>query len=205
MPDEAQDQSGPQGPVYAEELDGNGVDFAGGEELRDAGDLADASADGYSEVLPEPEIAFSWQASEYVHHHKGTAWYGGLFAIIAVLIGVAAWLHSWLEIGVFIAMCGVIVVYARKPPRTLLYELSENGIQIDRKAYPFSEFRSFAVMRDDEWHSIDLEPTRRLSPRVVLLFDPEDFEVIVGHLEMHLPREDRDWDIIETITRYLRF
>ena len=76
---------------------------------------------------------------------------------------------------------------------------------MDGRLYPFSYFRSFSVVADEEWHSIDLEPVKRLSPRVVVLFDTEDFDEIVGHLELHLPREDREPDVIERISRYVRF
>ena len=153
----------------------------------------------------EPEMAFSWEASEYVHNHKSTMWYGVLGLIVAALSGLAILLHLWLEIGVFIAMGGALAVYAQKPPRVMRYELSDQGVHIDGALYPFGDFRSFGVIPDEEWHSIDLEPTKRFSPRRVILFDTEDFDEIVGHLELHLPREDRPLDIIERITRYVRF
>ena len=132
-------------------------------------------------------------------------WDGALVAIVVILAGLAVWLHLWLEIGVFIAMGGALAVYAHKPPRVMNYELSDEGVHIDGKLYPFVEFRSFGVIPDEEWHSIDLEPAKRLSIRRVILFDTKDFDEIVGHLELHLPREDRPLDMIERITRYVRF
>lgn len=153
----------------------------------------------------DPEVAFSWQASEYVHHHKSILWYATVVLVVLVLCGIAAWLRLWLEVGVFLVMGAAVFVYASKPPRTLLYELSSEGVHIDDKLYPFSELRSFSVIEDPEWHSIDLEPAKRFSPRVVLLFDPKHYDEIVGHLERHLPREDRELDFIEKFTRKVRF
>jgi hypothetical protein len=151
------------------------------------------------------EVAYSWEASEYVHHHKGMGWYLGLLGLLVVLVAVAVLLKLWLTIGAFLAMALAIVVYARRPPRTLLYELSQKGIKIDGKEYPYSEFRSFGVLKDLEWHTIDLEPVRRFNPRMSILFDNDDFDAIVGHLELHLPRTDRNPDVIERLTRTLRF
>ena len=170
------------------------------EEIADGQEQSEAEA---SEHMPE--MAFSWEASEYVHHHKSNTWYIVLCLAVAMLIGLAIILKLWLEIGVFILMGIAIIVYARKPPRTLLYELSTEGLHVDGRLYPFSYFRSFSVVADTEWHSIDLEPVKRLSPRVVVLFDTEDFDDIIGHLELHLPREDREPDMIERISRYVRF
>lgn len=157
------------------------------------------------EELRANEVAFSWQASEYVHHHKGTVWYAILFGVTAVLVGVVIWLKLWMSILAFVAMAGAIVVYARKPPRTLMYELTPTGITIEGKVYPFTIFRSFGVLPGDDWHTIDLEPSKRFVPRISVLFTDEDFDEIVGHLELHLPRIDRQPDVIERFTRYLRF
>jgi len=151
------------------------------------------------------EVAFSWQASEYVHHHKGPGWYGALFGGLAVLVLLVLLLRLWLEAGLFVVMGVAVIVYAKKPPRTLTYELTPKGITIEGKQYLFSEFRSFGVLKDEDWHTIDLEPMKRLAPRLSILFDPDDFDSVVGHLELHLPRADRDPDPIEKLSRYLRF
>jgi hypothetical protein len=152
-----------------------------------------------------PEVTFSWQASEFVHHQKSVGWYATLAGAVLLLIVVAVIFHFWLEIGVFLVMGIAVFIYAQKPPRTMLYELSSAGIHIDGRVYPFADFRSFGVMPDEDWHSIDLEPSKRFNPRIVLLFDPQDLDDIVGHLEQRLPRVDRKPDTIERLTRYLRF
>ena len=158
----------------------------------------------YADEEPE-EPAYTWQASEYIHHHKGMAWYGGLGGGLLILIVVAALFHSWLSIGVFAVMGAAIAVYAHKPPRVLTYELDSTSVSIEGKTFPYSNFRSFAVLSETEWHAIDLEPTARFSPRLTVLFSDADFDTIVSHLELHLPRVDRDPDLIERASRYLRF
>jgi hypothetical protein len=154
---------------------------------------------------PRDETAYSWEASEFVHHHKDTAWYVVLFCGAALLVAATVLLHSWLEMLVIITMTVAIVVYARKPPRTLRYELTEQGVQIDGRKFPFADFRSFGVVEDSEWHAVDLEPSKRFRPRMTMLFNSDELPEIVGHLELHLPREDRQPDLVEQVTRYLRF
>ncbi len=168
-----------------------------------------AEAEQPAETVPgepkEPEVAFTWQASEFVHHQKSIGWYATLWAGVIVLMIGAGLLHLWLYIAVFLAMGVAVMIYARMPPRVMTYELSDEGVHINGKVFAFSEFRSFGVIPDEEWHSIDLEPAKRFSPRTVLLFDSEDFDSIVSHLELHLPRMDRQLDVIERVTRFLRF
>jgi hypothetical protein len=153
----------------------------------------------------DPADFLTWQASEYVHHHKGMGWYVALAGLVAVLLAIAVIFKVWLSIGVFIAMGAAIAVYAHKPPRVLTYQLDSDGITIEEKLYPYENFRSFGVLSDIEWHTIDLEPTQRFMPRLTVLFGDEDFDEIVAHLERHLPRVDRDPDLVERLSRYLRF
>jgi hypothetical protein len=153
----------------------------------------------------EPEEPYEWQASEYIQHHKGVVWYVGLFSVVAALLVIAVIMKIWLSIGVFLAMAAAIVVYAKKPPRVLAYHVDDKGIKIEGKDYPYATFRSFSVVSEEEWHSIDLEPVQRFVPRLSLLFGDDDFDAIVTHLVRHLPRDDRDPDLIERFSRYLRF
>lgn len=168
------------------------------------GDTSALPAVPAASAEPAP-VEFSWQASEYVQHHKTTMWYVTVVLVVLGLSMGAFLLHFWLSIGVFIAMGLAIIVYGMRPPRTLTYELSADGMHIDGRLFPYKNFHSFSVVRDIAWHAIDLEPTQRFMPRLSVLFNDEDFEPIVSHLLQHLPRTDRQPDVIERVTRYLRF
>jgi hypothetical protein len=168
------------------------------------GGLEELTADELEELRAN-EVAFSWEASEYVHHTKGMGWYAVLGVAVAVLVAIAALLHIWLYIATFLIMGAAIIVYARKAPRVLTYELTPKGIVIEGKQYPFADFRSFGVLKDEDWHTIDLEPMKRFAPRITVLFDSDDLDSILDHMELHLPRTDREPDLVERATRYLRF
>jgi hypothetical protein len=178
------------------------VDTALAPETLPGGNPVDEQQDTELSVAP---IEFSWQASEYVQHHKSMAWYVVVVAAVIVLSVGAGLLHFWFSIGVFIAMGAAVIVYASRPPRTLTYDLSGDGLHIDGKLFPFHTFRSFSVLRDVSWHTIDLEPTQRFMPRLSVLFNDNDLESIASHLMAYLPRVDRELDMIERLTRYLRF
>jgi hypothetical protein len=155
--------------------------------------------------LKANETAYTWQASEYAHHHKSGMWYLSLFAALVILIIILVLMHSWLEIGLFIVMGVAIVIYGGRAPRTLVYELSPTGITVDGKFYDFKVFRAFSVLEETDWHVIDLEPTKRFAVRLSVLFDSANLDEIVGHLSLHLVRSDRQPDVIEKLARYLRF
>ncbi len=102
-------------------------------------------------------------------------------------------------------MAAAVVVYASKEPRILTYRIDNHGITIEQKRNPFSNFKSFTVLKETGWHMIDLEPTQRFMPRVSIIFDSEDLDNITELLEQKLPRVDRDPDWIERLTRSIRF
>jgi len=165
-------------------------------------DQTDASEG--TEII-EPTPSFSWEASEFVHHDKPAWWNLGLIAGVVVICAVLALLRQWLSVGVVALMALAVNMYARKAPRTLLYALDSHGVSINGKLSPYSHFRSYNIQPQVGWEEIDLEPAGRFSPRLTLLADEDNFDQIEGILANHLPRVDRDPDIIEKISRYLKF
>jgi len=166
---------------------------------------ADEAAAELDEDPTPSQPPLTWQASEYLHHAKGVGWYLILIAILVVLCGAAAWFHQWLAIAVFVAAFAAVVVYGGKAPRTLSYRLDSKGLTIEDKSYPFDQFRSFGVVDDLAWQSIDLEPTKRFMPRLTILVESDIKDQIVERLLAELPRMDHQPDAVERATRYLRF
>ena len=149
--------------------------------------------------------ALTWQASEYLHHQKRFGWYLVLAVMSLGLMIVAAISHQWLSIGVVLAMALALGVYAGKSPRVLNYSLDASGVAVGEKFYPYSQFRSYGVVPDVAWHSIELEPTKRFMPRLSIMFDSQHFDQIVAILSQQLPREDRRPDWVEQLSRRLKF
>ena len=158
-----------------------------------------------AESTVSAQAPLTWQASGSLHHAKGIGWYLILILILAILWGGAAWLHQWLAIAVFVAAFAALVVYGEKAPRTLTYTLDSKGLTIEGKLYPFSQFKSFGVIDDVAWQSIDLEPTKRFMPRLTIIVAPDDKDEIIDRLTAELPRLDHGPDTVERATRYLRF
>ncbi len=165
-----------------------------------------SSEDQVQEIEDDSEITLlDWQAHEFIHHQKQPLWYLGLFVVVVALLVVGVLMHQWTGLVVLAAMTLAVVVYSNKAPRILNYSLTESGIMIESKFHPYDQFRSFAVFSDIAWHTIDLDPVKRFAPRLSILFEDKDLEAIVEALSDELPRVDRRPDVIERVTRFLRF
>jgi hypothetical protein len=165
---------------------------------------ADPASQNGSEVIA-PTPSFTWEASEYVFHDKPFMWYVGLWGLTAILCGGLGLMHQWLSIVVVVVMALVVMVYSRKEPRTLTYALDDLGISIDGKISSYHLFKSYSIHQEVSWQEVDLEPARRFAPRLTVLCEIDNFDMIEDILSQHLPRVDRDPDWIESLTRYIKF
>lgn len=148
----------------------------------------------------------NWSAQEYIHAEKSALWYG-LFAIVAlgmIALGIFA-LQSYTFAALVIVMVIAVIVYSRRPPRTIQYTLSaQQGLYIGDRLYPFGDFQAFGTIRDGEHHSIMLIPTKRFGLGVSVYFPEEAGEQIVDILGSRLPMRELKLDMVDRLIRQLR-
>jgi len=148
----------------------------------------------------------TWSAQEYIHIDKGIGWFV-LFAI-AVLALVAIdifFLKSWTFSALVVVMAVAIIIYIRRPPRTLTYALSPvQGLYVGERLYIFDEFRAFGLITDGDNHSIMLIPRKRFAPGVSVFFPEEAGERIFDILGQRLPVEELKLDFVDLVIRKLR-
>ena len=157
--------------------------------------------------LPVPNTApVSWTASEFVDNEKNAGWFMGL-AGLTVLAVIAVYLitHDLITAVVIIIAAVLFGVTAKRKPRTLQYQLDNSGVNIGGKPYPYELFKSFAVLAEGAFNSIQLMPLKRFMPPISLYYPPESEEQIITTLGSYLPHEDRTHDPLERLMRRVRF
>lgn len=155
---------------------------------------------------PVEQPPITWTAEEYVHLDRSPLWF--VFFTIVVLALVAAsifLLKSWSFSILIIVMAVALLVYIRRPPRTLTYALSPvQGLYVGEKLYTFDEFKAFGLIQDGPRYSIMLIPRKRFAPGVSVFFPDEVGERIVDILGQRLPMETLKLDMVDVIVRKLR-
>ncbi len=162
-----------------------------------------------TELAPEdtpdnPPI--TWTAQEYVHIDKSPMWFV-LFAVVVLgLIAVDFFLlRSYTFTALVIVMAVALIIYIRRPPRSLTYALSPvQGLYVGERLYTFDEFRAFGLIQDGEHHSIMLIPRKRFAPGVSVYFPDDAGERIVDILGQQLPMENLKLDLVDVVVRKLR-
>ncbi len=177
----------------------------------DASETTRETDDSGNEAANEPNLAaepeeLSWEASEYIQHHKPTLWYIGFFGIGVVIAGlIYLLLQDWIAITVVVVMFAALFVYGIRKPRTLRYVIHQSGIVVGEKVFPFSGFRSFSLTHDQGVPSITFIPLQRFALPLTVYFAPDDADRIADTLSVHLPYEEHQPDMIDRLSHYLRF
>lgn len=148
----------------------------------------------------------TWAAQEYVHLDKGPWWFI-IFAL--VVLGFIALdiflLRSYTLSLLIVVMAIAVIVYIRRPPRTLTYALSpKQGLYVGEQLHSFEDFKAFGLIKDGDHHSIMLIPRKRFAPGVSVYFPEDAGERIVDILGQRLPMETLKLDAVDVLVRMLR-
>lgn len=150
--------------------------------------------------------SITWTASEFIAHHKSPGWYLAL-AGAAVVAALIVWLLTKDKISAAVVVCGAAFfgIYAARKPRQLQYRLDGQGLTIGERHFPYQAFRSFAVVPEGAFNSIEFVPLKRFAPLITIYYDPADEAKIVALLSDRLPVEGRQKDLIDRLMWRIRF
>jgi hypothetical protein len=150
--------------------------------------------------------AITWNASEFHGHEKSISWY---IILAIVTIGVAAILYLLTKsvlAPVVVIICGVILgIYAAHTPAEISYAMNLQGIRIGTKQYLYNDFQLFTITPDASIPEITLIPVKRFMPSLTLRYTPDSADKVLNMLSAHLPYEERNLDIIDSLMHRIHF
>jgi len=148
----------------------------------------------------------TWTASEYISHTKGPGWFMLLGAGLFVLVAVVYLLTKDIFASAGVGVAGItFAVFSARPPRVLDYAITEQGVQIGQRFYPYHDFKSFSVMHDGPLPSILLMPLKRFLPPITVFYEPQSGDAIIDVLSAYLPHESKEPDAVDKLMSRLRF
>lgn len=140
--------------------------------------------------FPEQHPEVSWSALEFIAHKKSLLWY---LALIVVTIGLASLVLLLSHDKVSTVLIGIIGIIfgatAGRQPRTLQYLLDSKGITINRAFRRYSEFKSFAVVEDDNLSTVIFMPLKRFTLPLSISIGADEMDEVVEKLSDYLPND----------------
>jgi len=166
--------------------------------------LAEQQTDGEDDE--EPEQSITWTASEFIAHHKDARWYASVVGGTLVLAIIVRLLTRDNISTVMVVIIGaVFCIAAARKPRQLTYEIAEDGISIGEHFYPYDSFKSFSVVHEGAFASLELVPLKRFMPLTSIYCSPDNEDDAIDLLAEFLPYEERGHSLIDIAARRIRF
>lgn len=139
--------------------------------------------------MPRPPL-FVWEGKEYEFQEKSADWYWAL-GILATAAAVASILFGNILLALVIVAAAVaIALQAAKRATVHRFAVTEQGLEIDERLYPYDTMLHFSVL---EYPDHDLPPALSIKTRSLLTphllvpivgVDPDEvYEYISHHLE----------------------
>ena len=171
---------------------------------------ADQPYPGNSASAPPPASkgsgsSVTWTASEFIEHHHSAGWYMLLIlTTVAVASGVYFLTKEYFAAGTIGVVGLIVAIFASRKPQKVAYELSASGLRVGQKMYAFGLFKSYSVVKEGGFSTLNLLPLKRFMPPVSAHFASEDEERIVGTISDYLPYEEHKTDGIDRLSRKLK-
>ena len=161
------------------------------------------SGKGEGKAQPSAEV-IQWSASEVVEHSRGAWWYVIASVILVAMIGLTVWFQQWTSGGLALVIFITLIVVGLKPARELRYRLSDEGLSIEDRLYPMSNYRAFGVRKDGALWQLVLIPVKRFSLSTTVFIPEDQGEKIVDFFGARLPMEKVELDMVDKVSKRLR-
>lgn len=145
-----------------------------------------------------------WDAEEYIVQDHNTAWFVGLFVVVALLTFFTVWMQNWTFLLVIVVALAALLIRIFMPPRKIHYKLTKNGLTEGANIHNFSEYRAFGILQENGHYSAVMIPKKRVKLSTKVYFPEQSGEVIVDALGAKLPMEEVKMDFLDKLVKFLR-
>jgi len=147
-----------------------------------------------------------WEGYEYKEKDRSVDWYWAV-GVIAITLAITAIVYNNVLFAVFIMLAAfTLLMYARRKPKKVHFEISKRGIVVNDILYPFSTLESFWIHDNSHKPSIIFQSQKLLMPHIIIpLSEDMDIESLHDFLLEFLDEEEHRESVSEMIMDYLGF
>lgn len=154
------------------------------------------------ETKEHGKILISWLFNEYPEYERSSAWFFTFGLIVCLFIVYSIIVKNFL-FGVIIVMFALIILlHSSKPPLKVKINLTEDGLELGDKFYPYKDLAKFWIIYEPpEIKNLYISFKSGLRPKMIIPLEKADPVKIRGVLLEHL-HEDLD-RTEESLSEYL--
>ena len=148
-----------------------------------------------------------WEAEEYTYREKTPDWFYALGIIAVSIAGTSIIFKNYL-FGILILVATFsLMLFAKRKPSLVSFELNDRGLRINRLLYPYSTLESFWITNHEHGsQKLLVQSKKMLSPLLIIpLGETINQEEIRSHLLNFLKEKEQNEPIAEKIMERLGF
>src|ERR1035438_92443 len=113
-------------------------------------------------LIQSETVYIAWSAPEFIEHKKSSTWFATLVVVIVVVALAIFFISHSIFATVMIVLMGIaFAIIAVRHPRTVNYELTNQGVRSGNRFSSYIEFKSYSVIDEVEMGSIVFNPFKR--------------------------------------------
>ncbi len=147
----------------------------------------------------------AWQAPEFSVYSRSWVYY--LLTAIAFLavVGYSIYSRDWFIIIIAVLLAGFFYWYPSIKPKDASYRITQLGIYINDRIYPYSEIHSFWIFINQKENKLNLIFNKKYLPQLSLLLLDLDPLMIRNTLNKYVPeQEGRTESLVDKFIRLLK-
>lgn len=114
---------------------------------------------------PHGETYLAWEVDEYARYKRSVAWYVGAGLVGLVLLWYALATVNFLFGLIVIIFAIVVVLSGTREPHRVTVSLTEDGIEMGTRFYPYREYEAFWIVYEPPLvKSLYLDPKSSMQP-----------------------------------------
>lgn len=157
------------------------------------------------EIVNPKSILHKWKAPEHEVIEKDRRWFMIAGLVLAGIIAYAVFTDGIIMAITFILIGMVGYITLNRPPRTINFYITDDGVIADKEIYEFGDVKAFWIFYEaDGLKSISLHLKSKLVPHVHIPLGNEDPAPIRELLIEHLEEVKQELSVIDNLERILR-
>ena len=135
-------------------------------------------------------VLLAWKALEYQDYSYDWKYYGVFALALLAVLGYSIYAQDWFVLAIAVILAGFMFWYQRKKPVERTYRLTQLGMYIDHRFYPYHDIYSYWLQLNTSYRSLNIIFAKKYIPQMTILFGETDPMKIRQVLSKYIPEED---------------
>jgi len=154
-------------------------------------------------MLHNETINFLWESTEFEFKRNGKKWYITVGIVALVLIVVSIILNNYLFAFLVLLAAGMMMVMSSQKPMDFNIEVSEQGVKVADKMYPYNTISAFWISRNKNGvMNLLLMTNERITPLMSFII-PDEIEFDILELRDFLGEFIDEQEMTESVSQRL--